>query len=338
MTTNNILFVVPCYYTGTSFEQITISIQKAIEDYGLPVDIFINNIYKNRISNGGIDDDRYIKSQLETISWVVSQSKKKYEKILFIDFFNPGLEMLRYLSIEDPELTIGALLHGGTFVPGDLHDDNWTKLAENLWWELYDIVYLPSKYAQSKIPSKYIRKTAILPWGLDGIQSDKYKLEWQERDLDVVFPHRISSDKGFERFCSISSRLPNVSFYITSPSLENKKYQSVIQNFTNVKLIPAVDRTELYKIMGRSKVVLSCSRQELYGYSVLEACNAGCIPVLPNDQVYVEMYDKSYLYNNEDEAVSKIESNLLSGKVYTATKTKTTFKDILVDFINYKKN
>jgi hypothetical protein len=56
-----------------------------------------------------------------------------------------------------------------------------------------------------------------------------------------------------------------------------------------------------YEALGRSKVMLITAKEETFGYQVLDAVLAGCIPVAPNHFSYPELIPKEYLYNNLNE-------------------------------------
>lgn len=336
---SNILCAAPCYYKGTSFEQIFQSLRHVVDEKKLPVEFYVGDVHDNDLADGLIDDDRYIHSQLKMIDNIIAQLEDGlYSGILFVDFFNPGLELLRYVKEGSKKIILGSLLHGGTFVSGDLFRDEWMSKAEELWWSLYDVVYVPSNYAYLQIPAMHKQKAKVFPWGVDGVESSRHTLAWECRDLDVVFPHRLSEDKGLDRFLSIAKIFKDVNFYITSPSDAYKsKNIASLTGLDNVKIITARNKDDLYKIFGRSKIVLSCSRQELFGYSVVEAYNAGCIPVLPRDQVYAEMYSDDYLYSSDEEALKKIISGLEIKTYNTVSKIETSFENMLIDFINLSK-
>lgn len=56
-----------------------------------------------------------------------------------------------------------------------------------------------------------------------------------------------------------------------------------------------------YRCIGESKVMLITSKEELFGYQVVDAVLNGCIPVAPNKFSYPELLPREYLYDNEEE-------------------------------------
>ena len=49
MSQNRSLFVVPCYYTGTSFERIYTAIAHVIKECKLPIDIMVGARFDNTL-------------------------------------------------------------------------------------------------------------------------------------------------------------------------------------------------------------------------------------------------------------------------------------------------
>jgi hypothetical protein len=193
MTTNKIF--IPPYYYGTSYQDIIDSLKYSINKYSLPIE-FIGNVEPriNKAAFNNFDDldDIYEYS----IKLFDSKNLKNTEKILFIDFFSPGLDMLKYIiSIKNQSIKLGSLLHGGTFVPGDLYQWPWLSKSEDVWFEFFDTIYVPSKYTKSLIPN-YKNKIKALSWGMDHIKN----IQSNKKNNTVLFPHRLEDDKGIDNF------------------------------------------------------------------------------------------------------------------------------------------
>ena len=72
---------------------------------------------------------------------------------------------------------------------------------------------------------------------------------------------------------------------------------------------------DYYNFLGQSKVLLITSKEETFGYQIIDAIKNGCIPVAPNRFSYPELLPKDYLYNNEEELIeilNKARNNQLS--------------------------
>jgi N-methylhydantoinase A len=71
-----------------------------------------------------------------------------------------------------------------------------------------------------------------------------------------------------------------------------------------------LNKDEFYKLVAKSKVMISFALQENFGFSMLEANYLGCKIVVPNRLVYPELYDIDDLYNTFDEACDLVINNI----------------------------
>jgi len=126
----NIVFIPP-YYNGTSFQDIVQNIQAVIEEYSLPISLMGSLSPKdNEAPCGRFDTSSEIIAYMESLVHLFKLDN--VEKVLFLDFFAPAIDAYQYtLEINNKAIKKGALIHGGTFVPGDLYDWQWLKSAEN---------------------------------------------------------------------------------------------------------------------------------------------------------------------------------------------------------------
>lgn len=305
------VFVSPCVYPGTSFERLSDSVQIVIDEQQLPIDVMRNDAVANMLPPDRLDDAAYVQSQLETIGTLMTS--ETYSRYLFVDFFNPGLDLLRYRAEQQGRpYAAAALLHGATFMTGDLYTKPWQSKAEQLWGTLYDRIYVPSACALDQLPKDIQDKAQVYPWGLDSFMRARPSgTLHHERDIDVLFPHRLSEDKGLDDLVAIARELPDIHFVATSPSpVMSDEAQKALRASPNIELAVCPRNEDAYALFGRSVMVLSCAYQELFGYSVAEAYVSGCVPVLPNRQVYPELYGSEYLYESNQQCVAMIEQTL----------------------------
>jgi glycosyltransferase involved in cell wall biosynthesis len=330
-----VAFVAPVYYVGTSFERICLSIKSCIEAERLDIDYIVISDLPNNLDPAEFDDSHFYKYQLKLLEHLIN-GKKAYDRLLFIDFFNPGIDILKYeLDRNSLNTELYALLHGGTFIEEDLLKDAWISKYEKAWTGVYKRVYVPSRYAFSTLPEFLAQKSSVFSWGLDAVKPLlKPSLT---KDIDVVFPHRISSDKGVAELISICELCPEVQFVITSPSGIVPSLFKDLPRIANLSVVTCRDTESYYRILGRSKIVLSCALQELYGYSVAEAVLSGAYPILPNRQVYPEFYQDDNLYDTPVQAGALITEKLRSHKdtLYDARKIERhSFMPLLRDFLD----
>lgn len=301
------IIAIPTIYRDTSLDEIFASIKIAASKISLQYHIIgCDQIFDNKLPANALDDSEFELGQLKIIEAFISKVQTG-GKVLFLDFFMPGLDIIKYhLEREEMQVKMGALLHGGSFVRGDLLNKlSWLPSIEQAHFDIFDIIYSPSEFLKNLVPSSFSHKTITFPWGLDAFTP---VLSGSDRQFDVIFPHRFATDKGIDDFFTLTKYLPNVNFLVTSPSADRID-ESFAWNH-NVIFLNSVERSRHHELLSSAKIVLSVSIQENFGYSVYKAVLSGCIPVLPNGLCYREMYNNEYLYNNLEEAAKMIENKL----------------------------
>lgn len=301
------IVVIPPYYKGTSFQDIADGLKATVKNNRLPIDFLeVHKPLENNLGGDLLDDKRYIAGQQDLIKNLINYNS--VSKILFLDFFNPGLDIIRYFHEQQGYgCKYGALLHGGSFLKNDLYSWSWLKSFELAWFNTYNQIYVPSRFLANSIPYIFKRKIRIYPWGLDSFVSSKFD---SNKTIDVIFPHRLNRDKGIDDFLKIVICMPNIKFYIPSPQkenfLKNNPRFKKLSKYKNVSFLFDQSMDKHKSTLLKSKIVLSCAKQENFGYAVMKAVLLGSIPVLPNRLCYPEFFDKTFLYNNITEAVNLI--------------------------------
>jgi glycosyltransferase involved in cell wall biosynthesis len=337
---NKNILIAPAFYEGTSFERIASNANQVIADNDLPIDVMVFGELDNNLTPEDLDDTSFFECQLEAISYATAHVTD-YERMLFLDFFNPGVDLVRYAADRyNPSLKMASLLHGGSFIEGDLLTQGWLRNTELAWTTIYDRIFVPSRYAFESLPPAFLPKAMITPWGVDSLNVPNTKPR-EERE-GVLFPHRLSSDKGLEDFLAIARALPDVKFSATTASTAPLR-EDVLVNLRrakNIEIVRLEKTEELYRAIGSHSLVLSCAKQELFGFSVAEAVIGGCVPVLRNDQCYTEYYPEALFFNTVPEAIERIEQTtsqigVYDGTDFGSTIRKTSVKPLLDQFISF---
>lgn len=306
MKTKNAI-VCPLIYKGTSFEDIVVALKASAKKSGLKIDFIGGKRFqKNTLKPGLLDDEAYVKQQVKLLGKLTKTSR--YEKILFLDFFQPGLDLVKYsFEQKGTKCKMGSLLHGGSFMSGDLYSWNWLSRFEQACAGIYDVVYVPSKYLKSKAKVLKGPSIRVFPWGMNDVL---VPVKNRKKDIDVVFPHRLDTDKGVDDLIEIIKKLPQLKFAITcvrsQSAISTNPYAKKIKKFKNVIILENSSNKEYLQQLSRAKLALSCAKQETFGYAMMKAVAVGCLPVAPNNVSYPEFFDKKFLYKNNNEAVEKI--------------------------------
>lgn len=343
----NWLFISP-YSHWTSFSDIIESIKISANKYSWNI---VSIWWKESFAANNIKDN-FFDAEGDVLTyhkelWTLFANSDKFKSILFIDFFAPWIDIFKYLlEIKWKNIKLWALLHGWSFLPRDLYIWPRLKYSESLWFSIFDIIYVPSKHLYRLIPDVFKWKIKILPWWMDSFLSKKSLLK-KEKNIDILFPHRLGDDKWIEDLIFLISKLKKYTFTITSFNhLEKNKYYKRLKTHKNVHFVFWENEKQHIQTLSKAKIVLSCAYQENFWYGVIKSVLSGAIPVLPNREVYPELFPHDFLYTTLDEAVEKI-TNILENKGICSSllkKIKITcetlswfsFSHILKDFYGFK--
>ncbi|WP_411746612.1 DUF3524 domain-containing protein [Reinekea sp.] len=128
----------------------------------------------------------------------------------------------------------------------------------------------------------------------------------KNQKLRIVWNHRWEWDKSPELLESIINKLQkhseNFELIITG-----QQFRTVPVSFKRIQLQSKLishcqfveDKNQYQQMLTTCDVVLSTAIHEFQGIAVLEAVEAGCVPLLPNRLSYPEMFEANYLYLGE---------------------------------------
>lgn len=163
-------------------------------------------------------------------------------------------------------------------------------------------------------------KSMVVYPGIDVASIEAVETPKDEVPL-ILWNHRWEHDKGPEEFSELLLKLDKegMPFHIALLGEQFGRLPEALQRLKDHfgdrviadGFLPS--RQAYLEILKRAMVLPVTSRHDFYGYSVLEAIAAGCIPLLPNDQVYPEYIPHLgdfCVYKNKEELFSKIKSIL----------------------------
>lgn len=213
--------------------------------------------------------------------------------IFVSDLWNFGILSIPYLNYFGYyDLKVRGVLHAGSFTDTDFvrQLERYYKNFEDILFDISEEIYVGSHFMKEDLLRKRrIEKEKVIVTGLplDFEGMEPYKKE-QEKENIVIFNGRNVQEKQPHLFEKLSEELPQYRFANTQAMKLNKE--------------------EYYRLLSRSKVVVSFALQENFGYGVQEAVNLGCVPVLPNRLAYAEQFNEKYLYDTFDECVEKVKT------------------------------
>ena len=152
-------------------------------------------------------------------------------------------------------------------------------------------------------------KSSVIYPGVDCGELDRYKPGPGRGGvpITILWNHRWEFDKGPRAFFRVLKALAGQGLPF-KVNLAGENFQAKPTPFLEAKEFLGDrlgtygyirGRDEYIRTLWESDVVVSTSKQEFFGISLLEAVYCGCFPLVPNRLVYPEIYGKDNIYENE---------------------------------------
>jgi len=238
------------------------------------------------LTPGGFFDfnrtNKYKAEQTIHLSNLFAEGKITNDDVfIFLDIWHPGVISLKYMiTLGDYDCKIYGYLHAGSYDKTDILGikgvDKWADGFEDSIFRCCEEVWVASDYHRRLVDSKRYGKFVQVPFPYDFSFLDEYKTD--DKENIIVFPHRISPDKQPEIVKDLEQYFPDFSFRYTQEE--------------------RLSKDDYYKLLAKSKYVISVSLHENWGISIFEAMYLGCVPILPSRCSYVEMYPGLIKYDS----------------------------------------
>jgi glycosyltransferase involved in cell wall biosynthesis len=304
----------------------------------------------------------YKAKQLAEFMKLIHDGEVKKDDIVFLfDFQYPGLEAIRYTSdIMGLDLKLYAVCHASSYVRGDFTEPmaDWLIYFERGWWKILDGIFVGTEYHKNAIISRRFSENAKEIADKIHVTGNIFHSEHvrnmagepispNKREFDIVFSNRWDEEKDPNMFVTILDLLlrkgiESLNVAITTSRekfsngtaelakvrlnnlIEELDYTNdIIENDTvKITIFEDLSKTDYYKIVANSKVFITTSPEEMFGYCLVEALALGCHPIVRSVASHVdimlgedvesmtvsEIADvvSKYMFTNELEAVEKI--------------------------------
>lgn len=270
------------------------------------------------------------------VKFIKSGRIKDGDIIFFADIEFPGNvhTVKRLLKLLGKRTRCYGVLHAGSYTEMDFVSTlaDSMKYLELSWLLVFDGIFVASNYHKRRILER-----RILPYGAD---FDKSRMEnniyvtgnpWycdtikksyikprEDRKIDVIISDRPDPEKRVDVALEMAVNSEARKIYMTT---SRKKYritdniQRLIRNTDKeIVICEGLSKNEYYQILGNSKVYVTATIDENFGYCSVEAMTANTTPVMPNGFVFPEHVDgdRRFLYETFDEAVGLINNHLKS--------------------------
>ncbi|WP_417392062.1 tRNA-queuosine alpha-mannosyltransferase domain-containing protein [Gimesia sp.] len=196
---------------------------------------------------------------------------------------------------ETRDLTYGfinlktALAADALWFNSDFHRQEFFQASRDFLQRMPDYAFLETLKSCEQ-------KTAVFSPGIQktDVESQRNRL----RPVQLLWVARWEYDKNPEQFCD-AIRLLDQSGLEFRLSVLGQSTPETLDCFTNLHTQFAdridhwgflADRSEYQRVLQNADIVISTAFHEFFGISILEAVEAGCLPVLPRRLAYPEIF------------------------------------------------
>jgi glycosyltransferase involved in cell wall biosynthesis len=132
----------------------------------------------------------------------------------------------------------------------------------------------------------------------------------------IVWPHRWEHDKDPEAFFAAVRALAaeGLGFEVAVAGQAFRETESLVGDAAAalgdrlVHLGEPGSREEYAALLASADIAVSTARNEFFGLAMIEACYAGCAPVVPDRLAYPELYPVDTRYGTHEQLVARLRS------------------------------
>lgn len=274
----------------------------------------------------------YKSSQLQSIAQEFYYGRVKNGDIFFIaDMEFWGVESIKYLAdLQNIKIFLVGIMHAGSYTTEDYMSkcSRYGKHFERGWFEAFDRIIFASDYHRHKaLKIRNMRhcydKSYVIP---NPLFPDQYKGEsipFLEKKQRIIISNRFDYEKRPNLsldICQIlKERFPELEIIVTTSRKELSSNQKWLLEYANtlekrgiLKIYDGLSKDEYHFLLNNSKIMLSNSIEENFGYCIAEALLYGTVPIAFNGYSHPEFFDDfnidptPYLYNDLDDCLEKI--------------------------------
>jgi len=231
-------------------------------------------------------------SQLYRLIDKLISDKSKPSNILFGDIWFPGIEAIQYLKqmseYKYANSKMYGFLHAGTYDPWDRTNQlgltKWGYGFEDSIFNIIEKVFVGSRYHLTLVCGKRdIDPEQVVVTGMPVDILWLSRLKPKSERKGIIFTGRPVIEKGIDVVYDLV-----------------KKHTPIT---ITQRLKPSLSKQRYYNLLANSKIVFAPSRQETFGYGVVEGMACGCIPVVPNDLSFTDYVPEECRYNDQNEMI-----------------------------------
>lgn len=134
----------------------------------------------------------------------------------------------------------------------------------------------------------------------------------------IVWPHRWEHDKDPESLFAALSALAaeDLDFEVAVAGQSFRETAALVEEAAAslgdrlVHLGEPGSREEYAALLASSDIAVSTARNEFFGLAMIEACYAGCAPVVPDRLAYAELYPAGMRYGSQEQFVARLRAHV----------------------------
>lgn len=135
----------------------------------------------------------------------------------------------------------------------------------------------------------------------------------------IVWPHRWEHDKDPEAFFAAVRALAaeGLDFEVAVAGQAFRETEALVGDAAAslgdrlVHLGEPGSREEYAALLASADIAVSTARNEFFGLAMIEACYAGCAPVVPDRVAYPELYPAVMRYGTQEQLVARLRSLIM---------------------------
>lgn len=178
------------------------------------------------------------------------------------------------------------------------------------------------------VPERIAARSRVLPPPFDPAPLDAAPPTRGPRPR-IVWPHRWEHDKDPDAFFAAAGALAaeGLDFEVAVAGQSFRETEPLMAEAAAalgerlVHLGEPESREAYARLLASADVAVSTARNEFFGLAMLEACYAGCTPVVPDRLAYPELYPAECRYGSTDELVGLLRARILARPVPGAYRT-----------------
>ncbi len=291
----------------------------------------------------------YKAEQLKVIARLFFLNKIKDGDVFFVaDLEFWGIESIRYLAdLNNISVRIYGFLHAASYTKEDFMAkcEKYGRTFEEGWMKICDKVFVGSEYHKNQVDnarSSEYDKVVVTgnPYNIDEIVN---KIGRVKKKNKIILTNRPDYEKrpnlSLDVLRILKHRHPDWEIMVTTSREKWGKgwiREKLILDLERgwLTLREGISKEEYLKELAESKVMISNTIEENFGYCILEACIFNTIPIIENAYSHPElvMRDERCLFTDIDDQIKKVEEAM--AKPFKVRQYAEQYENVLDDILD----